>query len=135
MTSFKRIIMFLFVFIFSLLLNGHGAQAAENSVGSDKGEDGQYFDISVAVKWDDCTNKDGIRPDRISVRLYANGAETGDGWSNEELETYIANHDIKCPVCGKKDFTGIRQFNLMFKTFQGVNESSASELYLRPETA
>ena len=78
MTSFKRIIMFLFVFIFSLLLNGHGAQAAENSVGSDKGEDGQYFDISVAVKWDDCTNKDGIRPDRISVRLYANGVETGE---------------------------------------------------------
>ncbi|MEI3428498.1 MAG: hypothetical protein V8Q82_04585 [Christensenellales bacterium] len=38
-------------------------------------------------------------------------------------------------MCGKKDFTGIRQFNLMFKTFQGVNEDSASEIYLRPETA
>ena len=58
-----------------------------------------------------------------------------DGWSNEELETYIAAHHIPCPDCGKTDFTGIRQFNLMFKTFQGVTEDSKSELYLRPETA
>ena len=61
--------------------------------------------------------------------------ETGDGWSNAELEKFIAEHDIVCPVCGKKDFTGIRQFNLMFKTFAGVNEDSANEIYLRPETA
>ena len=58
-----------------------------------------------------------------------------DGWSNEELEKYIADHNIPCPDCGKTDFTGIRQFNLMFKTFQGVTEDSKSELYLRPETA
>ena len=58
-----------------------------------------------------------------------------DGWSNEELENYIAAHHIPCPDCGKTDFTGIRQFNLMFKTFQGVTEDSKSELYLRPETA
>ena len=58
-----------------------------------------------------------------------------DGWSNEELEKYIAEHNIPCPDCGKSDFTGIRQFNLMFKTFQGVTEDSKSELYLRPETA
>ena len=58
-----------------------------------------------------------------------------DGWSNEELENYIAEHNIPCPDCGKTDFTGIRQFNLMFKTFQGVTEDSKSELYLRPETA
>ena len=75
-----------------------------------------------------------FRADQL-IEKFTNGAETGDGWSNQELEDYIASHDIKCPVCGKKDFTGIRQFNLMFKTFQGVNESSASELYLRPETA
>ena len=48
---------------------------------------------------------------------------------------YINEHDIKCPQCGKKNFTDIRQFNLMFKTFQGVTEDSKSELYLRPETA
>ena len=75
-----------------------------------------------------------FRADQL-IEKFTNGAETGDGWSNQELEDYIASHDIVCPVCGKKDFTGIRQFNLMFKTFQGVNENSASELYLRPETA
>jgi len=75
-----------------------------------------------------------FRADQL-IEKFTNGAETGDGWSNEELEKYIAEHDIVCPVCGKKDFTGIRQFNLMFKTFQGVNESSMNELYLRPETA
>ena len=75
-----------------------------------------------------------FRADKL-IEDFTHGEETGDGWSNAELEQYIAEHDIKCPVCGKKDFTGIRQFNLMFKTFQGVNESSVSELYLRPETA
>ena len=49
--------------------------------------------------------------------------------------SYIREHDIKCPECGKSDFTDIRQFNLMFKTFQGVTEDSKSEIYLRPETA
>ena len=58
-----------------------------------------------------------------------------DGWSNEEMETYIAEKGIVCPVCGKKDFTGIRQFNLMFKTFQGVTEDAKATVYLRPETA
>ena len=58
-----------------------------------------------------------------------------DGWSNEKLESYIQEKGIKCPECGKADFTGIRQFNLMFKTFQGVTEDSQSEIYLRPETA
>lgn len=58
-----------------------------------------------------------------------------DGWPNEKLESYIQEKGIKCPECGKADFTGIRQFNLMFKTFQGVTEDSQSEIYLRPETA
>ncbi len=58
-----------------------------------------------------------------------------DGWSNEKLENYIAENQIPCPECGKSDFTGIRQFNLMFKTFQGVTEDSKSEIFLRPETA
>ena len=75
-----------------------------------------------------------FRADKL-IEDFTHGDETGDGWTNEELEKYIAEHDIVCPVCGKKDFTGIRQFNLMFKTFQGVNQDSAAELYLRPETA
>ena len=57
------------------------------------------------------------------------------GWSNEEMTNYINEKDIPCPNCGKHNFTDIRQFNLMFKTFQGVTEDSKNELYLRPETA
>ena len=57
------------------------------------------------------------------------------GWSNEQMMNYIKEKEIPCPSCGKKNFTDIRQFNLMFKTFQGVTEDSKSELYLRPETA
>lgn len=57
------------------------------------------------------------------------------GWTNEQLEKYIAYNNIPCPTCGKSEFTPIRKFNLMFKTFQGVNEDTASTVYLRPETA
>ena len=57
------------------------------------------------------------------------------GWSNEKMTQYIKEQNIPCPNCGKHDFTDIRQFNLMFKTFQGVTEDTKNELYLRPETA
>ena len=57
------------------------------------------------------------------------------GWSNEKMYNYIVEHGIKCPVCGGTNFTEIRQFNLMFKTFQGVTEDSKNAVYLRPETA
>ncbi len=58
----------------------------------------------------------------------------GDGMSNEALIKFIDDHNINCPNCGKHDFTDIRQFNLMFKTFQGVTEDATSTVYLRPET-
>ena len=58
-----------------------------------------------------------------------------DGWSDEEMIKFMDNHNINCPNCGKHNFTGIRKFNLMFKTFQGVTEDSTSQIYLRPETA
>ena len=58
-----------------------------------------------------------------------------DGWSDEEMIKFMDDHNINCPNCGKHNFTGIRKFNLMFKTFQGVTEDKTSELYLRPETA
>ena len=62
--------------------------------------------------------------------------ETGiDGWSQEEMKAYIDEKNICCPSCGKHDFTDIRQFNLMFKTFQGVTEDAKNTVYLRPETA
>jgi glycyl-tRNA synthetase len=58
-----------------------------------------------------------------------------DGWSKDEMEAYIKDNGITCPNCGKANFTDIREFNLMFKTFQGVTEDSSSTVYLRPETA
>ena len=58
-----------------------------------------------------------------------------DGWSNEEMMSFIRENSIPCPTCGKHNFTDIRQFNLMFKTFQGVTEDAKNVVYLRPETA
>lgn len=58
-----------------------------------------------------------------------------DGWSHEQMADYIKEQGIACPECGKTEFTGIRKFNMMFKTFQGVNEDTANQIYLRPETA
>ncbi|WP_138207738.1 glycine--tRNA ligase [Haloimpatiens lingqiaonensis] len=73
----------------------------------------------------------------VEDHLSANGNDnvSADGWTNEELREYIEKNEIVCPKCGKKEFTDIRKFNLMFKTFQGVTEDSKSEIYLRPETA
>ena len=64
----------------------------------------------------------------------ATGSEP-NGWSNEKMQEYIEEEKIVCPSCGKHDFTDIRKFNLMFKTFQGVTEDAKNEIYLRPETA
>ena len=61
--------------------------------------------------------------------------EVVDGWSDEQMVNFIKENGVVCPDCGKQDFTDIRKFNLMFKTFQGVTEDSKSEIYLRPETA
>ena len=58
-----------------------------------------------------------------------------ESMSNEEMTAYIREKGIPCPGCGKSDFTDIRKFNMMFKTFQGVTEDSSTEIYLRPETA
>ena len=58
-----------------------------------------------------------------------------DAWSNDEMKKYIDEHEIACPTCGKHNFTDIRQFNLMFKTFQGVTDDAKNVVYLRPETA
>jgi len=58
-----------------------------------------------------------------------------EAMDNPALSAYIREHAIPCPGCGKSEFTDIRKFNMMFKTFQGVTEDSAAEVYLRPETA
>lgn len=57
------------------------------------------------------------------------------GWSFEQMSRYIKDNQIKCPDCGASNFTDIRNFNLMFKTFQGVTEDAKNEIYMRPETA
>ncbi len=58
-----------------------------------------------------------------------------DGWSEEKLKSYLMDNNIVCPVCGELDYTDVRQFNLMFKTEQGVVEGKGADIYLRPETA
>ena len=58
-----------------------------------------------------------------------------DAWSQEEMMNFIKDHQVPCPTCGKHNFTDIRQFNLRFKTFQGVTEDAKNTVYLRPETA
>ena len=83
----------------------------------------------------DCKEcKSRFRADQL-IEEATHNEVSPNGWSNEEMENYIREHEIACPKCGAKNFTDIRQFNLMFKTFQGVTEDSSSEIYLRPETA
>ena len=77
------------------------------------------------------------RADKL-IEDYAFQNGTNDNpaaWSFEEMAAYIKEKGIACPLCGGKDFTDIKKFNLMFKTFIGVTEDSSSTVYLRPETA
>ena len=74
------------------------------------------------------------RADQL-IETATNGEVNPEGWTNEEMENFIRDHHIACPDCGGHDFTPIRQFNLMFKTFQGTLEDGKSTIYLRPETA
>lgn len=68
-------------------------------------------------------------------KLIENSGVQAEGMTFDQMSKYIKDNKIKCPECGSQNFTDIRQFNLMFKTFQGVTEDSANEIYLRPETA
>ena len=86
----------------------------------------------------DCKNcKTRHRADKLIEDYVAeNGlSDNPAAMSDSEMADYIKEHKIACPDCGSHDFTDIRKFNLMFKTFQGVTEDSTSTLYLRPETA
>ena len=72
----------------------------------------------------------------IEEWAHENGKDIiADGMTDEEMISFINDNNIPCPNCGKKNFTDIRKFNLMYKTFQGVTEDTKSEIYLRPETA
>lgn len=88
----------------------------------------------------DCREcKERFRADQlIEEYMKQEGLESEDAvdsWSSEAMKTYIDEHNINCPSCGAHNFTDIRQFNLMFKTFQGVTEDASNTIYLRPETA
>ncbi len=87
----------------------------------------------------DCKKcKSRFRADKLIEDYLANQGEDAagiDGWGNEKMQEFIKDKTIICPECGALDYTGIRQFNLMFKTFQGVTEDSKAEIFLRPETA
>ncbi len=87
----------------------------------------------------DCRHcKSRFRADKLieDFTLKRDGEALGcDGWENEKLEKFLADNKVPCPECGESDFTPIRKFNLMFKTFQGVTEDAKAEIYLRPETA
>ena len=72
----------------------------------------------------------------IEEWAHENGKDMiADGMTDKQLIDFIVENKIPCPSCGKNNFTDIRKFNLMFKTFQGVTEDTTSEIYLRPETA
>lgn len=94
---------------------------------------GNFSDPLMDCK--DCKTRH--RADKIIEEwMFTNGINgVADGWSNEKMMDYIKENNIVCPKCGKLNYTEIRQFNLMFKTFQGVTEDSQSEVFLRPETA
>ena len=79
-----------------------------------------------------------FRADKIIEDYAENNVELDgsvDGWSQEQMKQFIEDNNVPCPTCGKHNFTDIRQFNLMFKTFQGVTEDAKNTVYLRPETA
>lgn len=83
----------------------------------------------------DCKDcKSRHRADKL-IEEFTDGKETGDGWDNEKLESFIKENDIPCPKCGKTNFTNIRQFNLLFETHMGVTEDTKNKVYLRGETA
>ncbi len=75
-----------------------------------------------------------LRADNM-IEEFSKGTVNPEGWTNEEMMNYIRQNNVPCPSCGGHDFTDIRKFNLMFKTFQGVLEDTKSTIYLRPETA
>lgn len=87
----------------------------------------------------DCRDcKSRYRADKlVEDHMTSKGVEyaSADGMSPEDLKAYITDNGIACPKCGSKNFTDIRKFNLMFKTYMGVTDESSSPVYLRPETA
>ena len=117
-------------------------QEAENSVGLDSdilmnprvweasGHVGGFSDPLM-----DCKGcKMRHRADNL-IDLHSKGKICADSWTHDQMHKYIIDNNIACPHCGKREWTGIRNFNLMFKTHRGVTEDTTNAIYLRPETA
>ncbi len=82
----------------------------------------------------DCKNcKQRFRADTL-IEAHSKGTVAAEAMTDEEMEAYIAEHDVKCPHCGVRNWTPIRKFNPMFVTSRGTLESDADKVYLRPET-
>ena len=117
-------------------------QESENSFGVDaailmnsrvweaSGHTASFSDPKMDCK--ECRNRQ--RADNL-IENYSKGAVDVDAMTQDEMQAYIDEHQIKCPVCGKFNWTPIRNFNLMFETSRGVTEDSQNKIYLRPETA
>ncbi len=83
----------------------------------------------------DCKEcKSRHRADNL-IEAHSKGKVNPDTMSNDEMEAYIQEHQVHCPICGKFNWTGIRTFNLMFETSRGVTDENQNKIYLRPETA
>jgi glycyl-tRNA synthetase len=117
-------------------------QEADNSVGLDAGilmhprvweASGHVSGFSDPLM--DCKGcKTRHRADNL-IDVSSNGKDNADSWTHEQMQKYIDDKKINCPNCGKREWTPIRNFNLMFKTHRGVTDDSNSVIYLRPETA
>ena len=94
------------------------------------GDTASFSDPKMDCK--ECRNRQ--RADNL-IENYSKGAVDVDAMTQDEMQAYIDEHQIKCPVCGKFNWTPIRNFNLMFETSRGVTEDSQNKIYLRPETA
>lgn len=117
-------------------------QENENSFGLDaailmnakvweaSGHTASFSDPKIDCK--DCKSR--FRADTL-IEMASKNTVNADTMTHAEMEEYIAEHKVKCPVCGKQNFTAIRTFNLMFETARGVTDEGQNKIYLRPETA
>lgn len=113
--------------------NSFGLDAAilmNSRVWDASGHTASFSDPKIDCK--ECKNR--FRADNL-VNAHAKGKVDTDLLTNDQLEQYIEEHKINCPVCGKHNFTKIRQFNMMFETSRGVTDEGQNKIYLRPETA
>lgn len=113
--------------------NSYGVDAAilmNSKVWEASGHTTSFSDPKMDCK--ECKSRH--RADNL-IEAHSKGKVNPDVMSNEEMEAYINEHHVCCPICGKFNWTGIRTFNLMFETSRGVTDESQNKIYLRPETA